>query len=495
MPQITAAEIPINGTLTWQPNSVGQWGWTQKPWVPTPVVPPFSNSDSSNASTATFARINTEPEGTRFRALLAIEGKRVTDGRKIMAGALFTRQPPLPLMFLNRNTGAHDDSVFVGNILRVWREGNEIWGEGVFDDSSEFGWEAARLVREGRLTGISIDSAVLDSEFITEVDEDGHEFVVGIDITSMELLGATIVPFPAFEGTYIEMIESDKELVASALPHTFSVREIPEAFEMAEPDELTPWTVEGNRVYGHLAPWGSCHVGVTDKCVVAPKSRSEYSRFLIGKLDGRRVGVITMNTTHAPGGLNRNQTERHYADTGTVAAYVTIHDGELGPWVSGVLDDDLSEANRRRLAACGISGDWRKDPMTNSLELVSILAVPTPGFSVPRNEDSAMLVASAIGHCAPCEESKREELQMPKEEFDVEEIEPEAEPEAPEVVEETPVEEVVEEPAEEPVEEPVEESVEEPVEADLLVEEIEGAVDAAIEQVYKKRLEEAIANV
>jgi hypothetical protein len=486
MPPQNIAEIPVNVTLTWQPGSTGQWGWT-----PTPVVPPTSESwNSSN----TFARINTEPEGTRFRALLAIEDKRVTDGRKIMAGALFTRQPPLPLMFLNRNTGAHDDSVFVGNILRVWREGNEIWGEGVFDDSSEFGREAARLVREGRLTGISIDSAVLDSNFITEEDEDGYERIVGIDIMSMELLGATIVPFPAFEGTYIEMVDSDEELVASALPHTFSVKEIPEAFEMAEPSELTPWTVDGNRVYGHLAPWGSCHVGVTDKCVVAPKSKSEYSRFLIGKLDGRRVGVITMNTTHAPGGLNRNQTERHYADTGTVAAYVTIHDGELGPWVSGVLDDDLSEANRRRLAACGISGDWRKDPMTNSLELVSILAVPTPGFSVPRNEDSAMLVASAIGHCAPC--SEREELEMPKEEFDVDETET-----AETTVEETPVEEVeetpVEVPAEEvevPAEEVIEEAEEPAEEDDEFIGELTDAIDAAINRVYEERLEDAIAN-
>lgn len=449
-----------------------------------------NTSTNVGAEIANFQVIPPEPSGTRFTTLLAIEDVRVTDGRKIMAGAMFTRQPPLPLMFINRNTGAHDDAVFVGNILRIWREGNEIWGEGVFDDGTPEGREAIRLVGQGRMNGISIDTAVIDHDLVVE-EKEGVEYVVGIDIKSMELLGATIVPFPAFEGTWIALKEDDeRELVASALPQTFRVADIPKAFDMPEPNEFTPWTVDGDRVYGHLAIWGTCHVGIQDSCVVAPPSQTDYSRFLIGKLEGRRVGVVTMNTIHAPGGLNRIQTERHYADTGTVIAYVNIHDGEVGPWVTGVLDDDISDADRRRLAACGISGDWRKDPMTGELELISILAVPTPGFSVPRTEDEAMLVASAMNHCVPCSEAGENEMTFNGDESATEEAVEEVAEDSEAVVEG--VEEAVVEPEvsddEATDDATADAAAEEAAAAEALETAIASAVDDALERATDDRL-------
>ena len=87
-----------------------------------------------------------------FRARLVTEGKRSTDGRMINFGALYTREPPLPLMWLNRNTEAHQESLFVGNILRVERIGNEVWAYGEFDTSLDAD-EASRLVEDRKLRG------------------------------------------------------------------------------------------------------------------------------------------------------------------------------------------------------------------------------------------------------------------------------------------------------------------------------------------------------
>ena len=242
-----------------------------------------------------------------------------------------------------------------------------------------------------------MDTAVLSYEFVEEDDK------VLFNVKSAELMGATIVPFPAFDDTYIEIIEDEAyELVASALDSVFEFGDHG-AFKLPEPEVPTPWTVdEDGRVFGHLALWGECHQGIQDTCALAPRSRSGYAHYMIGRIGDQHIGTVTMNTVHPGGGMTRNQVGRHYADTGTVAAYVTVTDGKFGPWVSGVVEPSLSDADIRRLAACGISGDWRGN------ELIGILAVPVPGFTVPRYADPDALVASAIGtfECVGCDESK-----------------------------------------------------------------------------------------
>jgi hypothetical protein len=378
-------------TPRWQPPvaiTEGSWTDTGNSWT-----------DSSSGTMMSFQ----SARGPRFRTLLAVEEHRVTDGRMFRFGALYSRKTPLPLMFLMRNTEGHEDSVFVGNITRIWREGNMIWGQGEFDNSPDnpVAATAARLVRDNKMNGISVDTIITRPvEYLT----DENENLTGFDILGAELMGATIVPFPAFEQTFIRMEEDGEEyLAASALDPTFPDIDSA-AFTLPEPDVLMPWTVTPDgRVFGHLAAWGECHVGITDSCAIAPRSKSNYAHFLIGRLGNERLGTVTMNTLHAGGGMTRNQVERHYADTGTVAAIVKVVDGALGPWVCGVLDPNLSEQDRLRLSVCGISGDWRGG------ELIGILAVPKPGFTVPRYEDDYALVASAITtfECVGCNESEK----------------------------------------------------------------------------------------
>lgn len=369
-----------------------------------------------------------EPTGRAFRVKLAPEGIESSDGRLLQEGSIWTRQPPLPLMFLNKTTGGHQDAVFVGNILRVWRENGWIMGEGVFDTSSD-AREAVRLVSEGRMNRVSIDTA------INEIDEEAFVNDGKLIVTRAELMGATIVPFAAFGDTLIEMSDGGEEDIETA-PLVASIKvPVPDgAFSIAESDDITPVTItEDGKIYGHLALWGTCHQGISDRCVIAPKSMSQYAHFLIGKMGNTRVGVITMDTVHASQNLDERSAERHYADTGTIAAYVTIIDGKLGPWISGFVEPSLDDAQLRRLQASGISGDWRYDRNTRNLELVAILAVPTPGFSVPRFERDDVLVASVVfsddEECVGCQESKaaREELDetLAEEPVETEAVEPE----------------------------------------------------------------------
>lgn len=176
-----------------------------------------------------------------------------------------------------------------------------------------------------------------------------------------------------------------------------------EFFEQPEADEPTPLTYEDDgRVYGHLALWGSCHTGFLNgafaECVKPPNSRTDYAHFHLGRVrtaegDDVRIGKITYATGHAPLRAGLQAASRHYDDTGSVGAFVRARDGSLGIWLSGVLRSDLSAEGLRDLRANPPSGDWRS--FNHHLELIASLAVPVPGFPIPKVE--LALAASGEG--------------------------------------------------------------------------------------------------
>lgn len=174
-------------------------------------------------------------------------------------------------------------------------------------------------------------------------------------------------------------------------------------FDLPEPDVLTPLTYEkSGRVYGHLAPWGACHTGFLNgalsECVTAPESKTNYASFHLGVIetaegDDVRVGKITYDTNHAPLAASLKAAADHYDHTGSVGAFVRARNGALGIWASGAVRSDLSPEGFRDLRANPPSGDWRS--LNRSLELVAALAVPVPGFPIPRAQ--LALSASASG--------------------------------------------------------------------------------------------------
>lgn len=144
--------------------------------------------------------------------------------------------------------------------------------------------------------------------------------------------------------------------------------------------------VEGDHVYGYIAQWGVCHIGISGVCTEAPTSRSDYWYYATGVVDTDegevRVGQITMDTGHAPLRANAKVAAAHYDNTGAVVADVAVGEDEFGIWFSGAIRPNVSDEKRHALKASGrLSGDWRL--IGRDLELVAALAVNVPGFPIP----------------------------------------------------------------------------------------------------------------
>ena len=174
----------------------------------------------------------------------------------------------------------------------------------------------------------------------------------------------------------------------------------------ADPDLAgpTPLTVtEDGRVFGHLATWGTCHIGVQGTCTTAPHSAHGYAYFATGMYrtsdhDAVPVGTISIGTGHADLDASPFATVEHYDNTGTAIAYVAAGEDDHGIWVAGTLAPEVGENDRVRLEAATLSGDWRR--IAGNLELVAALAVNVPGFPVPRMATRASAgEAAALSAC------------------------------------------------------------------------------------------------
>ena len=182
-----------------------------------------------------------------------------------------------------------------------------------------------------------------------------------------------------------------------------SVETVPAAppvewFTREEAQQPTPLTfTEDGQVYGHIALWESCHTGFLSsafsECIKPPRSASGYQFFNLGDPTGKGIGAgnLTYGTSHAPLSMGMQAAASHYDNTGTVGANVRATDGRLGIWVAGAVVPGLSASALRTLRATPPSGDWR--PHSAGLELTAVLAVPVPGFPVPRSQ----LALSASG--------------------------------------------------------------------------------------------------
>lgn len=154
----------------------------------------------------------------------------------------------------------------------------------------------------------------------------------------------------------------------------------------------TPLTVtEDGRVYGHLAVWGTCHLGVDGICQEPPVSASNYGFFNTGVVytdDGGQVSVgqLQMGTLHADLRLNYQATQNHYANTSVTVADVTMGQDGLGIWFSGHIRPGATPEQIYALRASGaVSGDWRETARgSGDLELIAALVVNTPGFALQR---------------------------------------------------------------------------------------------------------------
>ena len=203
---------------------------------------------------------------------------------------------------------------------------------------------------------------------------------------------------------------SAAHLVASARPVQGSAEGLPPADWFRRPPALdaglTALTIDGDRLFGHLAAWGTCHIGHDGVCITPPHSATGYAYYATGVAETDeglvQVGQVTMDTGHAAASLGWRPAAAHYDNTGAAVADIAVGEDEWGIWFAGCLRDTADQATRAALAAAGaLSGDWR-DTGGPDLELVACLAVNVPGFPVPRLQVAAAagrqtaLVASGI---------------------------------------------------------------------------------------------------
>lgn len=379
------------------------------------------------------------PDG-RWEGVIAREGEMTGDGRLIEDGALRWDDLPIPLRVAFKDVGGHDGAEVCGRIETVERrDGGDIYATGTFDLGSAVGAEAFRQVSEQMSNGVSIDTDDVTFRIMAkadmpeadvadsgkgsdgEADPEGRVKVAAMSssdeltvIESARLRAATLVAVPAFATARVyaagqgpstsetperdENVDSEEKMARSADADPLSRDSLTAAAIPTAPPEAwfkdpqltgpTALVVEDDgRVYGHIAAWGTCHIGQIGKCVEPPTSSSNYAYFRTGALrtaEGTSVAVghLTMGTGHAGPRDSANAAAEHYDNTGTVFADVAAGEDAYGIWVAGSLRPGISAEQVRVARSAPISGDWRT--IRGSLELVGALAVNVPGFPVPR---------------------------------------------------------------------------------------------------------------
>lgn len=359
----------------------------------------------------------------RFRVVLAFVDRDTVDERVLHA--IDWRELPLPFSTVDTTSayGGHDGAWVSGRIDEIEMRDDVAFGWGTYL-GNEDGQRAVMLAQDAALTGVSIDftgDGKFECRKEIEVEDpyfgDSYtlceEGVYAYDLATIAM--ATQCQIPAFAGSRLELIPADETpeeaskaeaalikqatsamgpVVEQAAALTASVAapeapEVPPAAWFTDPalGHLTGVTVNADgRVFGHLAGWGTCHIGIEGACVTPPVSRASYAYFEQGTIlvdtDGTHdevpCGHITMNTDHAGEYLGAAEATAHYERTGWVAADVRVGEDAHGIWVAGALRRGLDADQVREFRAAPLSGDWR--PVRGGLELVAAMACNTPGF-------------------------------------------------------------------------------------------------------------------
>ena len=358
--------------------------------------------------------------GAKFTIPLVIpEGIETGDGRIFEPGAISMRDLPLPLLWQIKTGQGHDGSVVVGQITHMERVDGGIGNAyGVFD-KGQFGQEAERLVRHGFIRGVSadMDKFEADEEVVEDSTGDDSEDIKKIEsgrinIKNARIMAVTIVPKPAFQECFIQIIDESTKtqeddvlvpdgvyvdgvnpldasalvacgMVAGAIP----LNPPTEWFDNPKLTKATPLTIgDDGRVFGHIAAWHVDHIGMAFG-TRPPRSRSKYAYFHTGVVrtdEGKDipVGQLTLAGGHAGLEASAEQAVRHYDDT--ASAFADVHAGEdaYGIWVAGALRPGTSPESIRAARASAPSGDWR--PIKGALELVAVCQVNVPGFPIAR---------------------------------------------------------------------------------------------------------------
>lgn len=161
------------------------------------VPVPLSVVDDESRAGGTF-RIN----------LISPEEIESGDRRTFAEGTVEHRALPIPLLWQWQLQDGHKTAVVVGRIDYLEQTPQGLGNaRGVFD-SGPWGREAERMVRARMLRGVSGDYSNFDAQVLEKVEpEDDRLLDDKIRVQKSQLVAATIVAKPAFEGCCIEMTD------------------------------------------------------------------------------------------------------------------------------------------------------------------------------------------------------------------------------------------------------------------------------------------------
>lgn len=376
-------------------------------------------------------------DGPPLHGILWPEGVMSGDGRMIAEGATVWRDLPLPFMAQDAQAMGHDGAVRTGRIDTITRDTTSysvpvIRYTGVWD-TSPAAIETSRQVANKVARGVSVDGDDVTVELRDSsgnpldpmVDDFPEDGVVVEVATAARVAGATLCSIPAFQQAYVAngvyepgMDEPGWTAAGDPIPSGAVPDDepMPEDTPVDEPAPVmaSAWTLvaggahqkwarsdfanpglteptrftvtDDGRVYGNLAVWGTCHIGIDGICQEPPASATNYAYFATGAVDTDEglvsVGQLTMSTGHAAMGLRHRPAADHYDNTGTAVADIAIGQDGVGIWFAGRLRPGVTPEQVYAMRAAGaVSGDWRE--VGGQLELVAALVVNVPGFPIP----------------------------------------------------------------------------------------------------------------
>lgn len=329
-----------------------------------------------------------------WSSVLARLGVPTGDGRIIAPGAGSSRDLPLPMAWQELSGEGHGGSMVVARIETLSIGDGMITATGTMLDSAP--WAVIEQLEAG-LLGPSVD---LDD---IEYQMDDQERIV---ITKWRVAGATLVAIPAFADVSVtldpmpadpmEVPEGTPDpdwMYASAAPAALPPLDW---FRQPDLDRLTPLTIsDTGRVFGHIAGWGQCHIGLPG-CVTPPLSMASYAYFHTGEQPTAEgpllpVGTLVAGPRHADTGAAFQAAQAHYDDPKAAVAKVVAGEDKHGIWVAGWMLPGASVEATEVFRTSPVSGDWRR--IGGSLEMIAVCSVNAPGFPVPRAR-----VAFSNGH-------------------------------------------------------------------------------------------------
>src|SRR4030066_2362203 len=190
-----------------------------------------TEEEADNQRDALYASEVGGEQSASWRGPLAVEGIVTGDGREFAEGALSWADLPIPLRWNKEDSHGgepHTVAVNVGRIDRIWRDGNQIMGEGVLNLKSEDGKTVYQMIEDKFIRGVSIDADSIsdaDVEFVWPEDsaagEDEDDPLALLFAQPEKIIfhagrirAATLVDIPAFTEAYIELTDETGNVVA-----------------------------------------------------------------------------------------------------------------------------------------------------------------------------------------------------------------------------------------------------------------------------------------